>query len=105
MLPLIRDVAPSIEYEKLAPVISEFERNDHNIWVKAVPALQPLLSRQLRGTLTRLSSQKACGVVLIPLAKDQPGWRPVAPQGLHDVWPPGVAGERYRLELTAAAHP
>ena len=54
-LQLLDTLSPNIAFKPLPkPVESIFERNDHMIWAKSVPALDAYVGRWLRGTITRL---------------------------------------------------
>jgi hypothetical protein len=106
-LQLLEQLAPRVSFEVLgAPILSNFTRNDHNIWAKAVPSLDGLRGRWLRGTLSAQPGSQV-PVKLEPLAAGAPGWRPRfdAASVENDVWPAGKLQGEYQLVVEEAGDP
>jgi hypothetical protein len=107
-LRLVGDLVPQLPFVALEqPVESDFVRNDHNIWVKQVPALSGLLGRHLRGELIRAATGAKAAVTFAPLAAGQPGWKPrfVGSIERTTVWPPNESKDQYKINVWSAAAP
>jgi hypothetical protein len=105
---LLHQLTPRIDFEPLpAPIKMTFVRNDHNIWMKAVPELASLQGRWLRGGLATVPGGDGAPVTLQPLAGGSPGWQPrfdsTAIQS--SIWPTGELHGDYSLEVQAASRP
>lgn len=105
-LELVQALATNVEFTELDPSVSaSFERNDHNIWAKHVPAIVGYVGQWLRGRLS--SANATASVRLQPLAADQPGWklRFGSDEDLHAVWPTGVLEGSYTLQVDGVGTP
>jgi hypothetical protein len=104
-LRLLDTLSPKVSFTSLPSMISAtFQRNDHMIWAKSVPALDQYVGRWLRGTVTRVKSGAMADVELQPMAGGAPGWRPrVIPNSVHEeVWPTGQLSGETKLEIKSA---
>ena len=101
----IRDLVPARNWEAIDGGLElQFERNDHNVWEKHVPALADYRGRRLRGAIRRSGMADDVAVELIPLGGGAPGWRPMFPAGgAEAVWPVGVCEGDYALRLEQVA--
>jgi hypothetical protein len=100
LLQLCERIARPVEYVPLdAPLVVAFERNDSNIWEKAVQSLRPYHGKYLKGTLS--TRDRDAEVELQPLAGDQPGWVPrfTDPAVRTEVWPHGARSGSYELRV------
>jgi hypothetical protein len=101
-LHLLDTLSPKTAFTPLPdPVESTFGRNDHMIWAKSVPMLDPYVGRWLRGTIRRLKTSAAADVDLEPMAGGAPGWRPrLTPTSAREtVWPTGDLSGEMKLEI------
>jgi hypothetical protein len=100
----ILELVPHPDWTEIDPPVSiSFERNDHNLWSKSVPALEQLQGRRLRGQIRELGGSWSA-VELLALKGGSPGWRPHFPAGNNvEAWPPGVSGRSYELRVDAVA--
>lgn len=99
-------LVPAMAFSAVSPAIElTFTRNDHNLWTRHAPALEPLQGRHLRGKLTDTASGADADVHLVPLANRQPGWRPrfTPASARHALWPAGAAGGDFRLRVDEAS--
>lgn len=106
LLHLCSQLIENISYEDLDLELDfAFERNDYNIWIRSVPALEPFLGKHLQGTLHRQPDGASSEVVLRPLSADAPGWVPVFPDkdARLEVWAPGEYGASYDFRLTGTS--
>ena len=105
VLDMIRGLVERVEWTALDAARSVvFERNDHNLWEKQIPALADLHGQRLRGSLAIRGGGAAADVELVPLAGNQHGWLPRFPNGDGEqVWPAGVYQGSYELTVAAVA--
>ncbi len=97
---LVEEVTPTVNFEALpAPLDITLDRNDHNLWARHIPDLGGFQGRHLRGRLVDQASGEEAVVHLVPLAANQPGWRPrFTPHSAKDtLWAPGRSGASFRL--------
>ncbi len=94
-------LAPEQQFEPVDPArVVSFERNDHNLWTKAVPDLADLHGQRLRGTLRRMATGDSGTVDLLPLKAGAAGWRPRFPGGdIGRLWPIGVYEGTYEIRV------
>jgi hypothetical protein len=87
------------------PLDATFTRNDHNLWLRHIPILEPLQGRHLRGRLGNSASGETADIELVPLANDQPGWRPrfIPASARETLWPAAATGDEFRLRIDAAS--
>lgn len=106
ILDLISALLPAVEWTPLDPPrIADFQRNDHNLWVKSVPALADLQGMRLRGELRRKGGVDST-VELVPLKGKGPGWRPrIVSRPASEIWPAGEYEGKYELRIDATATP
>lgn len=102
-LRLVQAFAVNVDFHRLdSAITATFQRNDHNIWARSVPALADHLGTWLRGTLSGAGTEAA--VRLEPLAGGQQGWKPQfdTQATLQAVWPTGQLEGDYVLTVTDA---
>lgn len=103
---LVEALVPTVVFAPLSTPLEEtFTRNDHNIWLVHVPSLADLHGKHLRGHLIHVASSRQTSVDLIPLANEQPGWRPrFRPAAARqDFWPASSTGDVFKLVVDAAS--
>ena len=103
---LVEELVPTVAFAPLPdPLDVTFTRNDHNLWARHLSALRPLQGRHLRGVLTSKASGQAAQIQLLPLANNQPGWRPrfIPTSARESLWPSASTGEEFRLRVDAAS--
>jgi hypothetical protein len=103
---LVDALIPPVSFSPLNPAVElTIIRNDHNIWARHAPALEPLQGRHLRGKLVETASGTDAAVHLVPLANNQHGWRPrFTPTSARDaLWPQGSAGGEFLLRVDEAS--
>ncbi|HEY1776856.1 MAG TPA: hypothetical protein VGG41_11910 [Solirubrobacteraceae bacterium] len=102
-LNLVAAVTEPITFQGLkTPIAVSFQRNDHNVWAKAVDQLGDQRGCWLRGTLQASSGPLAAAVTLEPLGGGAPGWKPrfeSADVGSL-IWPFGELHGDYQLTIT-----
>jgi hypothetical protein len=111
VLELIRALVRQIRFEEIAdPLQLSFTRNDHNIWMKAVPAASDYMGRWLLGSLRpKVSANTAANttveVRLEPLGGGASGWKPrfASAEDERQVWPAGQLKGEYSLRITHAS--
>ena len=99
---LLEQLTPRIDFQPLeSPLTVEFARNDHMIWAKSVPPLDPYVGRALRGTMTTLDTNATAEVDLDPMSGGARGWRPrLAPASAREnVWPADDLSGEMKLEI------
>jgi hypothetical protein len=104
LLELIAALVPTVAWTDLAvPVESSFTRNDFNVWEAHVSCLKDLHGKVLRAILTHTPSANSAAAELVPLAGDQPGWKPVfrPASGRDLVWSDATTGDPFRLRVDA----
>lgn len=104
LLDLISALMPAITWMSLVePAKSLFTRNDFNIWEAHTPCLESLHGKELRAILTHQPSAASVAVSLVPLAGDQPGWKPVfrPASGRDLVWSATTLGDAFTVEADA----
>ena len=103
---LVDALVPVVAFTTLpAPIEVTFAQKDHNIWAAHVPPLADLQGKQLRGHLAHATTNRQAAIELIPLANDQPGWRPrFRPTTAGDeLWRAGLTGDTFRLVVEATS--
>jgi hypothetical protein len=107
-LGLVAALGPRVAFEAAsAPLEMAFQRNDNNIWIKAIPILKVHTGHWLRGILATDSAGKEVRVTLEPLAGGSPGWKPRFDSAAtaQSIWPIGEFNGDYRLTITEVGTP
>lgn len=103
---LVEELVPPIAFAPLGePIDATFTRNDHNLWLRHIPVLEPHHGCHLRGRLAKSGSGETADIELVPLANGQPGWRPrFKPASAREtLWPAAATGDEFRLRIDAAS--